>query len=449
MRKWICGLLLAAGAHAVEPFPLSDSDPDSPEFRRRFMASYGVNEAIEPQLTSRDRPIYEQVAPLLASRPREAIRIIRDSLGPDSNPAFHFILGNLHYQVQDYPESLRSLERSLLSFPSFRRAWRTLALCHVQMGDTDKSIPAWLKVIELGGGDAQSYGLLGYAYSLAGKYESGLSAYRMARMFKPDSADFRRGQALCLLQTHQPDAAIALLEELIAEQPDDPEFWLLQANGHLDKGDTTQVIVNLEVVSGMGKATWSSMMLLGDLYLNERVVHRALTIYEKALAEQRPRDWNALLKPLDNLLGQRYYLEAGSYLARVEAGPNPESTPESEARLRLGRARIRMELGDAEEAVATLLALVETDPLNGEALMMLGDYYHAGDDPERALIHFGHAAMVPEFQYRALISQGRVSVSKGDLEGAAGFFRQAEAIESRPYVRNYLDAIEKRLRSAF
>ena len=65
-------------------FSLSDSDPDSPEFRRRFMASYGVNEAIEPKLTQADRPLQEAILPHLRNNPRTAIQLIEQALKPDT-----------------------------------------------------------------------------------------------------------------------------------------------------------------------------------------------------------------------------------------------------------------------------------------------------------------------------------------------------------------------------
>ncbi len=441
-------MLLAGCLEAAEPFPLSDSDPDSPGFQRRFMASYGVNGAIEPTLSSRDRQVYARVLPLLADRPQEAIREIQQSLEPDSGPALHFLLGNLHFQAREYAASKRALGRSLEAFPDFRRAWRTLAFCQVQLGEFAESIPTWLKVITLGGGDAQSYGLLGYAYLLEGKHESGLSAYRMARMFSPDSSDFRLGQAVCLLETHQPQAAIALLEELIGEQPEVAVFWMKQAEGHRAEGNRQEAIVNLEVAAGMGGASWNAKMQLGELYLAEETPHRALAVYQEALRERRPASWDDLLKPLHQLLGQRLFPEARDYLAQVREGSLPASTPRSESRLKLAEARIEMELGDTGEAAAILLGLVEIDPLNGEALRILGNYYEVQDDPDRAMIYYGRAAMVPEFEYKALLDQGRIAVNQGNLEEAREFYRRAEAIKSTPGVRRRLDAIGERLRAS-
>ena len=89
--------MLTSGA----AFPLTDSDPDSLTFRRRFMAGHGVNEAIEPKLTVKDRPLQEAIMPLIRTNPQKAIELIEKDLTPETNPAFLNILGNLYYQTND------------------------------------------------------------------------------------------------------------------------------------------------------------------------------------------------------------------------------------------------------------------------------------------------------------------------------------------------------------
>ena len=84
-------LVLIATVHSTLPasgaaFTLTDSDPDSPAFRRRFLASHGVNEAIEPKLTVKDRPLQEAIMPLIRTNPQKAIELIEkfEQIGPES-----------------------------------------------------------------------------------------------------------------------------------------------------------------------------------------------------------------------------------------------------------------------------------------------------------------------------------------------------------------------------
>ena len=80
----------------------------------------------------------------------------------------------------------------------------------------------------------------------------------MARMFDPDSFDFRRGQAICLLQTHQLQSAIALFDELILESPKEASFWMAQANAFHIRKPKDQAIANLQLLADLDEANWKA-----------------------------------------------------------------------------------------------------------------------------------------------------------------------------------------------
>ena len=69
MKIWYLIFCVGFSVSAASVFSLSDSDPDSPAFKKRFLASYGVNGAIEPKLASKDQSLYQKVLPLLSSAP--------------------------------------------------------------------------------------------------------------------------------------------------------------------------------------------------------------------------------------------------------------------------------------------------------------------------------------------------------------------------------------------
>ncbi len=434
--SFVYGDLIAAS------FPLSDSSPNSQEFRNRFMASYGVNEAIEPKLKTSDRSLQEAIMPHIRNNPRTAIQLIERALNSETNPAFYSILGNLYYQVNDYGASERYLRQALTKFPSLRRAWRTLALTYVQRNRLAEAIAPLLKVIELGGGDAQSYGLLGYSYLSEEKYESALSAYRMARMFKPDSLDFRRGQAHCLLQTEQHRLAVSLFDELIADNPEETSFWLAQANAFLALEQRDEAIANLQIVADSGRGTWESGVMLGDLYLNEGVPKLALDSYVKAFQEKAPREADRMIRPLTNLVSVGLYEEARSYLALVRNRLTGPLEAGAERDLNVAEARIEMRAGDPEKAVLLLRPVVEKDPLDGAGLLLMGEYYQNRAEFDQAEFYFERAVTSREFAVDAHIALGRLAVEQGDLAGALAPLRRAIQLRADPSLQKYVEAIE-------
>lgn len=414
----------------AQVFPLSDSN----------LAVYGVNEAIEPRLTRADQLLYEKVAPLLRDRPEEAIRLVQAGLQADSSPAFHLLIGNLSYQADHLEQAEQSLNRAIEGLPSFRRAYRTLGLTYTRQQRFKDSIPTWLKVITLGGGDAQSYGLLGYAYLSEGKYASALSAYRMARMFAPDSLDFRRGEARCLLASHQFLQAIALFDELIAEHPGQRSYWLLQANAYLGLERYADAAANLEIARGLDGKDAETLLLLGGLYLQLDTPALALDAYRDALSLQVTLDEEKALQPLPWLIARGMYSQAEDYfqaLGKPLAGGS---------RTILYRAQLDLAQGRDEAARRQLTELIKTDPMNGPALILLGEAFLAAEKFPEGAFHLERALAVPGSKADALVALARMHVARGRLEQARDCLRQAQKVHARSNIATYLEQVEAALR---
>ncbi|MFP6905365.1 MAG: tetratricopeptide repeat protein [Verrucomicrobiota bacterium] len=414
----------------AQVFPLSDSS----------LAVYGVNEAIEPRLTRADRLLYDKVAPLLRDRPEEAIRLVQAGLQADSSPAFHLLIGNLSYQADHLEQAEQSLNRAIEALPSFRRAYRTLGLTHIRQERFKDSIPTWLKVITLGGGDAQSYGLLAYAYLSEEKYASALSAYRMARMFAPDSLDFRRGEARCLLASNQFLPAIALFDELIAEHPGQGSYWLLQANAYLGLERYADAAANLEIARALGGKDAEALLLLGGLYLKLDTPALALDAYRDALSLQVTLDEEKALQPLPWLIARGMYSEAEDYyqaLGKPLAG---------HSRTILYRAQLDLARGRDEAARRQLAELIKTDPMNGPALILLGEAFLAAEKFPEGAFYLERALVVPGSKADALVALARMHVARGRLEQARDCLRQAQEVHARSNIATYLEQVEAALR---
>lgn len=450
LRPWGGRLLGALGvflfgastAVLAQPFPLTDSGPASEDFEQRFLANYGVNSAIEPTIGAEERPLYEKIAPFLREDPARVIREVEAALTKESNPAFRFLLGSLHYQGGEMEKAERYLEEAIEQFPDFRRAHRTLGLILVQNGRFEEAIQTWLKVITLGGGDAQSYGLLAYAYLTEEKYESALNAYRMARMFKPDSVDFRRGQAQCLLQTGQWRLAAALFDELIAENPEEGAYWLMQANAFLQLERHPEAIANLELAHSLGEGHARSRFLLGDLHMRAENYRLAVSTYVEAIKASEDWSLDQALQPLNYLLARGLLDEAERYLAVLEPRLPASLERKQEEKLAVTKAHIARAGGELEKARDLLGAVVEVNPLHGKALLSLAGIYQEQDDYEQAEFYFQRALSVPDFKVDALIALGRLEVERGDFSAALEHLRTAREHEERPGLDRYIDSIE-------
>lgn len=436
---------LCLSTSQAKAFPLTDSDPNSPQFRKQFVGSYGVNAAIEPRLTQRDRPLYEAIAPHLERKPSYAIKKVEKNLTPESNAAFDFLLGNLYYSIQNFEQAEYHLQNAIKKFPTFRRAYRTLALTQVQKNRFEASIPYWLKVITLGGGDAQSYGLLAYAYLIQEKYRSALTAYQMARMYAPDSLDYKRGEAQCLLKTEQYKEAIALFDELIAESPEIAEFWRLQANAFLAQEKHESAMINLEIAHELDTPRWESIVLLGDLYLNQKTNNLAFETYKRGLKIDIKKSTEDRLTPLKRFIQLRLYDWANAYLKILNLDVFEDAPTDVHQQIKLLRARVNFNLGKTEGVEAPLKELIEQDPLNGEALILMGEYAMSKSEYEDAEYYFERATHIQGHEAVAFESLGRLFIEKRDYKQAIPYFEKAIKINNAEYLIQYLNRIKQLL----
>ncbi|MCI0366408.1 MAG: tetratricopeptide repeat protein, partial [Phycisphaerales bacterium] len=138
----------------------------------------------------------------------KAEETIRKQMKPDCSPILDFTLGGIHFQQDKMVDALVSYRRAVEKFPSFRRAWRNIGLICVRNGHYDDAIKAFTRMIELGGGDAYSYGLLGFAYASDQDYQAAETAYRNALLLQPENTEWRLGLTRCVFrQEKYEDAA--------------------------------------------------------------------------------------------------------------------------------------------------------------------------------------------------------------------------------------------------
>ena len=148
--------------------PSQSSQPEldiwnDPVFQKQFIAGYGINSEIEPRVAPEEVTILEKVRPLMAEDMPKAENFLKKHLKPDCSAILDFTLGSIQFQQNKMVEALDNYRKAVAKFPSFRRAWRNLGLIYVRDGKHDDAISAFTRMIELGGGDAYSFGLLGFA----------------------------------------------------------------------------------------------------------------------------------------------------------------------------------------------------------------------------------------------------------------------------------------------
>jgi tetratricopeptide (TPR) repeat protein len=352
-----------------------------PVFQKQFVGTYGINAEIEPRVTPDEVKILEKVRPLMASDLKKAAEQLRGSMKPDCSAVLDFTLGSIAFQQDDLESALRNYNKAVEKFPSFRRAWRNLGLIFVRTANWNAAIGAFIKMLELGGGDAYSYGLLGFAFAAKQDFQPAEAAYRNALMLQPESTEWRLGLTRCAFKQGKFADCEALLDVLITRYPDKAEFWLLQANTYLQLKQPLKAAQNFEAIDRIGKSTLDSLFTLGDVYALEGLHDLALGAYLRAVDFDLAQPIARPLRAAEALAGRNANAQAKLVVARIHQHWDAQMAPEDRRKVLKLQARIdSSEGGGTPETAALLEEIEQVAPLDGDALLLLGQYWQRKDE---------------------------------------------------------------------
>lgn len=422
---------------------------NDPEFQKRMLGSYGMKSDIEPRMTPEEQAFYrDKVVPALRGDPKEALQMLQGRVKPAASAQFDFALGNVYFQSDDPTNAIKSFQVAIEKFPDFLRAQKNLGFAYLRTGQFEEAIKPLARTASLGGADGKLFGFLGYCYSNLGRHASALGAYQQALLFEPDNTDFKLGLIKSAISQSNYDQALALLDELIQQQPDKENLWTLQANVYVQKGQPEKAAVALEMLRRLGHAKPPQLLLLGDLYLNQDARDLALAAYsegvEKGAAENLPK----ALRAADILASRGALKEAGELLEKIKVGAGSNLTGTDEIKWLKLSAKVAMGSGDGAKAIQVLEEVTQRNPLDAEALMLAGDYYSKNGQPEKAQFRYETAGKITGFEAEALVKQAQLLVASRKYDTALELLRKAQKVKPRDNVQRYLERVEQVARNA-
>ena len=417
-------------------------------FERRFAESYAAETDIEPKLLDPERKGMLEVLKLIqADKMAEAAAMLQKMRTDASSAVLDFTLGNIAFQKEDFSTAIEEYGKSVQKFPRFRRAWRNLSLIHVRNGDLEKALPALTKVVELGGADSTTYGLMGFAYSNLDKPIAAESAYRMAILLDPATRDWKLGLAKAFFKQKRFADAAALTAELIKETPDAADLWLLQANAFVGLGQSMKAAQNYEIVDRLGKTTVDSLNMLGDIYVNEGLYDIAVTCYERAMLKTPRGAAERPIRAAKVLVGRGASADAEGLISQIERIYGAELKEAERKDLLKMKARMAVARGAGEDEARILEEIVAIDPLDGEALILLGQYHGRVGDSAKAVFLYERAAKLERFEADAKVRHAQLLVGQGKYADALPLLRSAQQVKPRENIQQYMEQVERVARS--
>ncbi len=421
---------------------------NDPEFARRLIGSYGFASDIEPRMSPEEQAIYrDKVVPQLRDDPTRAQSLLTSLIKPSGTAIFDFTLGNLHFQAEDFTNAVKHFEAALEKYPDFRRAHKNLGFALVRDGKYAEAIKPLVRTIALGGCDGKVFGLLGFAYMSQGRNVSAEAAYRQALVFEAENIDFKLALVKCSIATANFDYALALLDELIRQYPERNTLWSLQANIYIQREQPAKATISLEMLRRVDKATPQSLYLLGDLYMSQESRDLALSAYLEAVAKDNGQNPAKALRAAQILVSRNAWAEAGQMFAKIRSGGTPLSGSDELQLLKL-ESKAAMAGGSGEKAIETLEQILGKNPLDGEALLLAGDYYSKNGQKEKAEFRYRTAGSVQGFEAEAMVKHAQLLVQSQKYLAACELLKKAQKLKPRDNVQRYLEKVEQLARTS-
>lgn len=420
-----------------------------PAFQRRFAESYLAETDIEPGVDLDERDVMLEVLDLIsADRLEEAALLVQRNRGESANAVFDFTLGNIHYQKDELDQAAAALEIAVQKHPKYRRAWQALAEIHFRQGDFEKAVDAFAQVITTGGGDAITYGLLGLSHARLEDFVSAESAFEKAIMLDPRTIEWKVGLADSFFRQGRYAEAAALFERLIAEQPDRHELWLEQGKAYAMMDEPLKAAQNFEMVDRLGGSTADSLFNLGNIYANERLFDVAVDTYLRALEKEPAASAQRAVQGAHFLVGNGAFDDARRLLEGIEElrGASLDVDTEQKKELLRLHASIALAEGAGDEEARILKQIVDLDPLDGRALILLGRHSQRSGDIEQAVFYFERGANIEAFEAEAKLRHGELLVKEGKLEDALPLLKRSQGLEPRDNVQTYIEQVERMAR---
>ncbi len=413
-------------------------------FKRDFTESYKAETDIEPTVTVPEREQMQEILDLMASdKLDEAAQLLKNAQNEAASAVIDFSLANIYFQQDRLDEAAEVYKVAVDKFPKFRRAWKNLGIIHVRQGEYEESLPALTRVIELGGHDAVTYGLLGFSYSAVENYISAESAYRMAILLDPKTLDWKMGLARSFFKQDRFAEAVAICRQLIKEHPNQVDLWLLQANAYIGLKQPLKAAEIYELVDHLGKSTPETLTMLGDIYINEELYDLATGTYVKAMNIGSKDNAERAIRSAKILVARAAYEETRKIIKHIQETYSDTLVREDRKELLKIEARLAVADGTAEEEVEVLKEIVELDPLDGEALILLGQHYGREGETEKAIFYYERAAGIEGYEAEAKVRHAQLLVRKGKYAEALPLLRRAQQIDPSENVQKYLEQVER------
>lgn len=421
------------------------ADPwSNPDFVDRFIGTYAPRITVEPRVGPEDKTfLEEELLPLLQTDKAAAQQLlITKAKTPDSNAAYDMILGNMYYQAGQLQQAVQSYEIATNKHKDFLRAHENLGFLYFQLGNQEKALTHFTTAVKLGAVDKNIYAILAYLFFEKEQFIAAETSYRSALIYEVENEDWEYGLAKSILFQRKFQDAAGLFDRLIQGAPEEAEYWRLQADAYLGLGQILDAASNYEILRRMDKASAENLITLGDIYVENGFVEAALGVYKEAIQKQGRLNVEKPIAAAATLIEAGFVDAASEVLAEIEKTYSGSLDSKVSFQVKKLKAKIQAESGAATaDIISTLEEMSAENPLDGDVLVLLADYYSNNGNFEKAEFLYERAQNISRFEGKALFHYGKALVAQERYNDALRALQRAQDIDPRPSIDAYLASV--------
>ena len=334
--------------------------------------------------------------------------------------ALLYLLGNTYFSLEQYDSAETAFQSALILLPDYIRVHESLGVLFLNQGRFDEARTHITKAAELGLNTASIYGSLGYLNQETNNPWGSISAYQQALMLEHDNSQWQQGLLHALSQARQYESALALIEQLLEANVNDPDLWLYRAYMSRQTGDDETTLTSLETAIRLGANEVSNLQVSANLHMQIGSIERAVELLKTGFLEGM--DFQFFDQALVWLIQNEEWDYAAELLANIQPGSGTLRDTQL-SRLNTREAMITLENGEESYARTLLQEALNLDPGNPDALMALGDLYQQSNNYSQAEMLYQRASAYPLYRENALISLAQLAINQVNYNKALTLLR--------------------------
>lgn len=397
----------------------------------------------EPSVTPEESDLLEEAREIAADNPEEAVELLAPQIDSDSSPALDFTLATFYVRLEQSEKAATSFKEALEKEPDFHRARTYLARELFHQNRYQQAAEQVLFLIQNEPENrARNWRLLGHCRAAEQRHEAAELAFRHSLLHAPENREAALGLIESLARQDRLQDSKSLVQKQLRKNPLTKQLWAVMLDAALADDNYLRGLTILECMSRLGIADRQQKLLLGKLYLQERMPDDAVRIYQETLTATDDIPADDILQAIESLIQNDDLEEAEELLQGLDETDTELGRQEEFDRQRIS-AQLAFTKEDYEKARRDYLDLLQERPLNGEFLMRIGECYRRENNLPKARKFFERAARRDDYKARALMRAGMVAAEQEEYQEAIELLQASLAEEADPEVERYLHQLRR------